>query len=176
MRASASLFLSLWIKDIRFQLDTIVPLPRFVSQDSFQTVCDDKSGYDNREILFFYPRKVALQLASNGLAGTLSSTLYVLAGRVQRTSTILPVWLFLFRIPCSLNMDDRYTGQRFFIFPTAFGIPGVTLGFGAANDDGLCSDFLCLLYMYLSFVRVFYWPRQVNFDSTPSCPISRLYC
>ena len=113
MRASASL----WIKAIRFQLDTIVPLPRFVSQDSFQTVCDDKSGYDNREILFFYPRKVALQLASNGLAGTLSSTLYVLAGRVQRTSTILPVWLFLFRIPCSLNMDDRYTGQRFLSSP-----------------------------------------------------------
>ena len=40
-------FLNLWIKDTPFRLDTTVSLPRYISQDSFQSVCDDKSGYDH---------------------------------------------------------------------------------------------------------------------------------
>lgn len=40
-------FLNLWIKDLPFSLDLITDLPRYVHNNSFQTTCDDKSGYDH---------------------------------------------------------------------------------------------------------------------------------
>ena len=40
-------FLNLLIKDTPFHLDSITALPRYVSPSSFQSVCDDKSGYDH---------------------------------------------------------------------------------------------------------------------------------
>ena len=40
-------FLNLWIKDNPFNLDPLTALPRYVPPSSFQSVCDDKSGYDH---------------------------------------------------------------------------------------------------------------------------------
>jgi hypothetical protein len=40
-------FLNLWMKDKPFKLDSLRDLPRYVSNDSYQTVLDDKSGYDH---------------------------------------------------------------------------------------------------------------------------------
>ena len=40
-------FLNLWIKDLPFSLDLITDLPRYVHNNSFQTTCVDKSGYDH---------------------------------------------------------------------------------------------------------------------------------
>ena len=40
-------FLNLWIKDTPFKLDSLSGLPRYVTPSSFQSVCDDKSGYDH---------------------------------------------------------------------------------------------------------------------------------
>lgn len=40
-------FLNLWIKDLQFSVDLITDLPRYVHKGSFQTTCDDKSGYDH---------------------------------------------------------------------------------------------------------------------------------
>ena len=40
-------FLNLWIKDCPFSLDYLSDLPRYVGPGHFQTVCDDKSGYDH---------------------------------------------------------------------------------------------------------------------------------
>ena len=40
-------FLNLWIRDMPFQLDSLLGLPRYVFPSSFQSVCDDKSGYDH---------------------------------------------------------------------------------------------------------------------------------
>ena len=37
-------FLNLWIRDMPFQLDSLLGLPRYVFPSSFQSVCDDKSG------------------------------------------------------------------------------------------------------------------------------------
>ena len=39
-------FLNLWMQDKPFTLDGVTDLPRYVSKDSYQTVLDDKSGYD----------------------------------------------------------------------------------------------------------------------------------
>ena len=40
-------FLNLWLADKPFTLNSITDLPRYVSRDSYQTVLDDKSGYDH---------------------------------------------------------------------------------------------------------------------------------
>jgi hypothetical protein len=40
-------FLNLWIKETPFKLDSLQHLTRYVSPNSFQTVYDDKSGYDH---------------------------------------------------------------------------------------------------------------------------------
>ena len=40
-------FLNLWIRDVPFKLDSLMGLPRYVFPSSFQSVCDDKSGYDH---------------------------------------------------------------------------------------------------------------------------------
>ena len=44
-------YLNLWMLDMPFSLDRLVDLPHYVSKDTYQTVLDDKSGYDqNREL------------------------------------------------------------------------------------------------------------------------------
>ena len=40
-------FLNLWTRDVPFKLDSLAELPRYVFPSSFQSVCDDKSGYDH---------------------------------------------------------------------------------------------------------------------------------
>jgi hypothetical protein len=40
-------FLNLWIRNLPFTLDYFSDLPRYVGRGHFQTVCDDKSGYDH---------------------------------------------------------------------------------------------------------------------------------
>ena len=40
-------FLNLWMDDRPFSLDHLDQLPLYVSKDAYQTVCDDKSGYDH---------------------------------------------------------------------------------------------------------------------------------
>ena len=40
-------FLNLWMRDMPFKLDTILDLPRYVGRDTYQTILDDKSGYNH---------------------------------------------------------------------------------------------------------------------------------
>lgn len=40
-------FLNLWIKDCPSSLDYLSDLPRYSGSGHYQTVCDDKSGYDH---------------------------------------------------------------------------------------------------------------------------------
>ena len=40
-------FLNLWMEDKPFTLDTLIDLPRYVAKDSYQTVLEDMSGYDD---------------------------------------------------------------------------------------------------------------------------------
>ena len=37
-------FLNLWVRDLPFSLDYLSDLPRYVGQDHFQAICDDKTG------------------------------------------------------------------------------------------------------------------------------------
>lgn len=36
-----------WMKDMPFELDSLVHIPRYVGRDTYQTILDDKSGYDH---------------------------------------------------------------------------------------------------------------------------------
>ena len=58
-------FLSLWIEDRPFHLDYVQHLPKYVQKGFYQTVCDDKSGYDHIK------PAVEPTLVSNKEAGTL---------------------------------------------------------------------------------------------------------
>ena len=40
-------FLNLWIEDRPFSLNSVQHLPKYVQKGFYQTVCDDKSGYDH---------------------------------------------------------------------------------------------------------------------------------
>ena len=40
-------YLNLWMRDMPFSLDRLIDLPRYVGKDTYQTVLDDKSGYDH---------------------------------------------------------------------------------------------------------------------------------
>ena len=40
-------YLNLWMHDMPFSLDRLIDLPRYVGKDTYQTVLDDKSGYDH---------------------------------------------------------------------------------------------------------------------------------
>ena len=40
-------FLNLWMVDKPFRLDNLSHLPRYLTKGSYQTVLDDKSGYDH---------------------------------------------------------------------------------------------------------------------------------
>ena len=40
-------YLNLWMCDMPFSLDSVSDLPRYVQKDTYQTVLDDKSGYEH---------------------------------------------------------------------------------------------------------------------------------
>ena len=60
-------FLNRWIEDRPFSLDSVEHLPKYVHKGFYQTVCDNKSGYDHIKL----PPAVEPTLVSNGEAGTL---------------------------------------------------------------------------------------------------------
>ena len=70
-------FLNLWTQDRPFKLDSVQHLPKYVLPGFFQTVCDDKSGYDHIQLsmdsrTFF--------LDSSGADGFLSVVVFHLVG------------------------------------------------------------------------------------------------
>ena len=94
-------FLNSWIKDIPFQLDSLLGIPRYVFPSSFQSVCDDKSSC--------LPQKAVHILVSNGVAGTSPVTSFLSDGNRLPIFTIL--WVFslliifvpsLYLAPCIL--------------------------------------------------------------------------
>ena len=58
-------FLNLWMADAPFKLDSLSYLPRYVGRQSYQTILDDKSGYDH----LFWLKKVETTLGSSGVVG-----------------------------------------------------------------------------------------------------------
>ena len=104
-------FLNLWMEDKPFTLDTLNDLPQYVAKDSYQTVLDDKSGYDH--ILLSEDSRTFLEFS--GEAGILPTTRYLSVENIAlRLSFDRSHGLRLFRstgVPCLLYIDDRHNGQ-----------------------------------------------------------------
>ena len=70
-------FLNQWMREMPFKLDTLLYLLRYVDRDTYQTVVDDKSGYDHL-LLSVESRNF---FVCSEVGGTLFTTPCLLAGR-----------------------------------------------------------------------------------------------
>ena len=75
-------FLNLWMQDKPFVLDCLADLPRHVCRDSYQTVLEDKSGYDH--LLMTNDSRIHT-LVFNGVVSTLPTTHTRLDGKPPHT-------------------------------------------------------------------------------------------
>ena len=105
-------FLNLWIKDTPFKLDSLQHLTRYVSMNSFQTVCDNKSGYDHIMLTlssrtFFGFQWAGWYFVSNTIPFGWKSSAYV----YHTTGLLVSHYFRSISIPCSLYIDDRHSGE-----------------------------------------------------------------
>ena len=106
-------FFNLWTNDRPFSLDHLQQLPLYVCKDAYQTVCDDKSGYDH--ILLAPPSRTYFGFEWNGwyFTSNIIPFGWKLSAFVYHSTAGLLVSHY-FRsigIPCSLYIDDRHTSQ-----------------------------------------------------------------
>ena len=105
-------FLNLWMTDAPFKLDNLTHLPRYVPKDTYQTVLDDKSGYDH--ILLSEDSRTYFGIQWGGwylVYNTLPFG-WKISPFVYHTTGLLATNFFRsFGIPCSLYIDDRHNGQ-----------------------------------------------------------------
>ncbi|KAK3750990.1 hypothetical protein QZH41_007602 [Actinostola sp. cb2023] len=105
-------FLNLWMVDKPFKLDTLPDVPRYVSKDSFQSITDDKSGYDH--VLLTNDSKTYFDFQWAGWY-FVSNTIpfgWKLSAHVYHTiGSSASHYFRSLGIPCSLYIDDRHIGQ-----------------------------------------------------------------
>ena len=105
-------FLNLWMDDRPFSPDHLYQLPLCVNKDAYQTVCDDKSGYDH--ILLATSSRTYFGFEWNGWYFT-SNTIpfgWKLSAFVYHSTGLLFSHYFRsIRIYCSLYIDDRHSSQ-----------------------------------------------------------------
>ena len=118
-------FLNLWIADRPFQLDSLRDVVRYTPLDSFQTICDGKSGYDHIFLLSLVEH-ISLSVGGGG-AGFLLVILFLSGGNHPHTfTTLLVSWhpiIFVplaFTAPC-ISTTDKWA--RFILLPRLFPHP-----------------------------------------------------
>ncbi len=105
-------FLNLWMTDKPFSLDSIMDLPRYVSRDSFQTVLDDKSGYDH--ILLTNDSRTFFGIQWGGWYFTYNTLPFgwkISPFIYHSTGLVATNFFRSLKIPCLLYIDDRHNGQ-----------------------------------------------------------------
>jgi len=105
-------FLNLWMTDKPFSLDSIMDLPRYVSRDSFQTVLDDKSGYDH--ILLTNDSRTFFGIQWGGWFFTYNTLPFgwkISPFIYHSTGLVATNFFRSLKIPCLLYIDDRHNGQ-----------------------------------------------------------------
>ena len=105
-------FLNLWIIDHPFQLDHLTDLPRYVHPDNYQTILDDKAGYDHILLTadsrtFFGIQWGGWLFTYNTLPFGWKASPYI----YHSTGLVASHFFRSIKIPCSLYIDDRHTGQ-----------------------------------------------------------------
>ena len=105
-------FLNLWMDDRPFSLNRLDQLPLYVSKDAYQTVCDDKSGYDH--ILLAPSSKAYFGFQWNGwyfISNTIPFGWKLSAYVYHSTGLLVSHYFRSIGIPCSLYIDDRHSSQ-----------------------------------------------------------------
>ena len=104
-------FLNLWMRDMPFKLDTLFDLPRYVGRDTYQTILDDKSGYDHllsvESRTFFGMQWGGWYFVYNTLPFGWKISPFV----YHSTGLVVSNFFRPIGIPCSLYIDDRHNGQ-----------------------------------------------------------------
>ena len=101
-------FLNLWMDDRPFSLDRLDQLPLYVSKDAYQTMCDDKSGYDH--ILLAPSSRAYLGFQWDGwyfISNTIPFGWKLSAYVYHSTGLLISHYFRSIGIPCSLYIDDR---------------------------------------------------------------------
>ena len=106
-------FLNFWMRDAAFTLDQMTQIPRYVPQDTYQTVLDDKSGYNHflldeksRTYLGFQWGGWYFLYNSIPFGWKLSPFIY------QSTDLVVTHYLGSIGLPCSLYIHDIHNGQQ----------------------------------------------------------------
>ncbi|KAK3724613.1 hypothetical protein QZH41_001972 [Actinostola sp. cb2023] len=105
-------YLNLWMQDRPFRLDSLKDLPRYVSKDSYQTVLDDKSGYDH--ILLTDASQTYFGFQWGGWYFTYNTLPFgwKISPYIYHTTGLMATDFFRsLGIPCLLYIDDRHNGQ-----------------------------------------------------------------
>ena len=105
-------FLNLWIKDLPFSLDLVTDLPRYVHNNSFQTTCNDKSGYDN--VRLSPDSRTYFGLQWNGwyfVFNTLPSGWKAIAYLYHSIGLIATSCIRSHGVPCSQYIEVRHFGE-----------------------------------------------------------------
>lgn len=105
-------YVNLWICDMPFNLDRLSDVPRYVGKDSFQTVLDDKSGYDHilltkESRMFFGMQWGGWYFSCNTIPFGWKTSAYI----YHTTGLMATNYFRSIGIPCSLYIDDRHNGQ-----------------------------------------------------------------
>ena len=146
-------FLNLWTQDRPFKLDSVQHLPSYVLPGFFQTVRDDKSGYDHIQLsvnsrTFFGFEWGGWFFVSCCIPFGWKSSAYI----YHSTGLLASHYLRSLGIPSSLYIDDRHSGQLSF--------PNGSLP--VAYQDLPSQDSINLaLTKLLSFLRVLSFPPSV---------------
>ena len=105
-------FLNLWMQDKPFKLDRVSDLPRYVSRDSYQSVLDDKSGYDH--ILLADDSRTFFGIQWGGWYFTYNTLPFgwKISPYVYHSTCLVATNFFRsLNVPCLLYIDDRHNGQ-----------------------------------------------------------------
>lgn len=105
-------FLNLWMKDVPFRLDSLINLPRYVGRDTYQTILDDKSGYDH--LLLTEESRTFFGIQWGGwyfVYNTLPFGWKISPFVYHSTGLMVSNFFRSVGIPCSLYIDDCHNGQ-----------------------------------------------------------------
>ena len=105
-------FLNLWIKELPFFLDIITDLPCYVLNNSFQTMWDDKSGYDHVRLspdsrTYFSPQWNGWSFVFNTLPFGWKASAYL----YHFVSLISTGYIRFRGVPCSQYIDIHHFGE-----------------------------------------------------------------
>ncbi|KAK3742380.1 hypothetical protein QZH41_002606 [Actinostola sp. cb2023] len=105
-------YLNLWMVDKPFRLDNLSHLPRYLTKDSYQSVLDDKSGYNH--ILLEEPSRAFFGLQWKGwyfVSNTIPFGWKLSAWIYHSTGLVANHFFRSIGIPSSLYIDDRHIGE-----------------------------------------------------------------